>query len=89
MKLDHRFESYCHPHRVYPDPDPCQHCLTVMALRGRAGYLSAQMAPLVADTVVQVASWMQKVGYLEARHHDLELTQWDDGPCPEEVKVRC
>jgi len=60
-----------------------------MALRGRAGYSTAQMAPLVADIVARAVSRMQKVDYSKAHHHDLELTRWDGGPCPEEVRVRC
>ena len=60
-----------------------------MALRGRAGYSTAQMAPLVVDIVARAVSRMQKVGYSKACHHDLELTRWDGGPFPEEVKVRC
>jgi hypothetical protein len=46
-----------------------------MALRGRAGYSTAQMVPLVVDIVARAVSWMQKVGYSKAHHHDLDLTR--------------
>lgn len=60
-----------------------------MALRGRAGYPTAQMAPLVADIVARAVKWVQKVGYSKEHHHDLDLTRWDGVPFPAEVKVRC
>ena len=60
-----------------------------MVLRGRAGYPTAQMAPLVAGIVAGAVNWMQKVGCSKGHHHDLDLTQWDGVPCLEEVKVRC
>jgi len=76
IKVDHRrSESYRHLRRVYPGPDPCQCCPTLMALRGRAGYLTAQMDPSVANIVAEAVSWMQEVGYSEVHHHDLELTR--------------
>jgi len=87
----HRSENYCHPRRVCPGPgpDPCQRCLTVMALRGHAGCSAVQMALLAANMVARAVSRMQKVGCSKAHHRDLDLTRWGGAPCPEEVKVRC